>query len=164
MGEIMEYYTKFNTPFCGIVLVGSAEALTHVHLDTGEGKRTFVIRDDWVRKDEEFVFARKEIEDYCRGTLRRFTVAVRPEGTDFQRMVWSELRRIPFGEVRSYKDIAMKIGNEKGARAVGAANGRNPVPLIIPCHRVIGANGSLAGFAHGLDIKRRLLEFENAIR
>lgn len=156
----MHYYTEFTTPFCNVILVGGAGAVSRLHLDTGEGKRTFTIRDNWVRKDNEFSAARREIEEYCRGNLTRFSVPVMPEGTEFQRCVWDALQRIPYGEVRSYKDIAKAIGNEKGSRAVGMANGKNPVPLIIPCHRVIGSDGSLGGFAHGLDIKMRLLEFE----
>lgn len=159
---MMEYYTDFDTPFCRIVLVGTAEAITGLYLATGEGDRQFVIRDCWQRSDAELRYARREVEEYCRGNLRQFTVSGRPQGTTFQRNVWQALCRIPYGEVRSYKEIAVEIGNPGGARAVGQANSRNPIPLIIPCHRVVAADGGLGGFAHGLQIKAHLLEMERS--
>ena len=99
---------------------------------------------------------------YFAGKLRKFTLRLAPEGTPFQQKVWSALRRIPFGVTRSYGEIAAQLDNPKASRAVGRANGTNPICLIVPCHRVIGADGSLTGFAYGEKIKRRLLEHEGA--
>lgn len=104
-----------------------------------------------------------ELIDYARGHRRTFTASVAPDGTDFERRVWAELLEIPYGETRSYGSVAKSLGDPLGARAVGLANGRNPIPIIIPCHRVIGADGTLTGFGGGLDLKRRLLEMEGAI-
>lgn len=104
----------------------------------------------------------RALEQYFAGQPRAFdALTLAPAGTAFQHQVWRALRRIPFGETRSYRDIAEQIDNPKGVRAVGLANGRNPIPVIVPCHRVIGSNGTLTGFAGGLPTKKWLLEFEN---
>jgi methylated-DNA-[protein]-cysteine S-methyltransferase len=103
---------------------------------------------------------RREVTEFFRGERRAFTVPLAPKGTPFQLQVWAALQRIPFGETRSYRDIATEVSNPAACRAVGRANGSNPICLIIPCHRVIGADGSLTGFAFGEEIKRRLLEHE----
>lgn len=157
----MTFYTTFTTNFCDIILVGTINAINYLHMDTGEGKRGFAIDDDWVRNDTALSAARNQIEEYCKGTLTRFTIPIRPKGTEFQTAVWKELCRIPYGEVRTYGQIAQSIGNTNACRAVGMANSKNPIPIIIPCHRVIGANGSLTGFAHGLTIKQKLIDFEH---
>jgi methylated-DNA-[protein]-cysteine S-methyltransferase len=102
----------------------------------------------------------KQLNEYFAGKRNRFSVKLDPKGTKFQNKVWDALRTIPFGETRSYGEIAKQIGNAKAMRAVGAANGRNPISIIVPCHRVIGASGQLTGFAGGLDIKERLLSLE----
>jgi methylated-DNA-[protein]-cysteine S-methyltransferase len=104
----------------------------------------------------------KQLEEYFQGKRRDFDLPLEPEGTPFQKTVWSALQKIPFGETRTYQEIAKEIGNPKAARAVGGADNRNPLMIIVPCHRVIGANGSLVGYAGGLDIKRFLLELENS--
>jgi methylated-DNA-[protein]-cysteine S-methyltransferase len=104
--------------------------------------------------------ARGQVQAYFAGTLRKFTLPLAPEGTAFQKSVWSELKRIPFGKKRSYGEIAAELGNPKASRAVGRANGTNPICLIVPCHRVIGTDGSLTGFFYGKEIKSRLLEHE----
>ena len=156
----MMYHTRFDTPLCEVILAGNEEGLTHLHLNTGEGKRHFEIARKWIHNDVFFADAIKQIKAYFDGKRREFDVAVNPQGTDFQKSVWRELFAIPYGELRTYKDIAKAIGNEKAARAVGMANSKNPIPLIVPCHRVIGANGKLTGFAHGLAIKERLINFE----
>lgn len=160
----MTFYTTFNTPFCKIILVGTKDGISGLHLDTGEGKRAFAIDDDWIRDEAIFADAKEKIESYFTGSLQRFSLPLQLHGTDFQKKVWTALLDIPFGEVRTYGEIAAAIGNEKASRAVGMANSKNPIPLIIPCHRVIGADGSLTGFAHGLSIKRKLLEFERQHR
>jgi methylated-DNA-[protein]-cysteine S-methyltransferase len=102
----------------------------------------------------------KQLDEYFAGKRNRFSLRLDPQGTDFQNQVWQALLTIPFGETRSYGEIAKQIGNAKAVRAVGAANGRNPISIIVPCHRVIGATGQLTGFAGGLDIKERLLSLE----
>lgn len=104
-----------------------------------------------------------QLGEYFRGERREFDVALDLEGTEFQRLVWGELARIPFGETRSYGVIAGEVGRPAASRAVGAATGRNPAPVIVPCHRVVGASGSLTGFAGGLDTKRALLAHEATV-
>ena len=104
--------------------------------------------------------AAAELAAYFAGALREFTVPLAPKGTPFQQKVWAALREIPYGETRSYKEIAAMVGNEKACRAVGMANNRNPLPIFIPCHRVVGADGKLVGYAGGLDVKTFLLNLE----
>jgi methylated-DNA-[protein]-cysteine S-methyltransferase len=105
---------------------------------------------------------RREIEEFLEGDRREFSLKLAPEGTAFQKRVWSALRNIPFGETRSYGQLAAELGSPGAARAVGRANAANPICLLVPCHRVVGADGSLTGFAFGVDLKRRLLELEGA--
>lgn len=107
------------------------------------------------------VEAKKQIEDYFLGNRRYFELPIDPQGTEFQKKVWNALLTIPYGSVNSYKDIAHAIGNGKSCRAVGMANNKNPIPIMIPCHRVIGSNGSLVGYGYGLDVKRKLLDLES---
>ena len=102
----------------------------------------------------------RQLRAYFAGELRIFTLPLDPAGTDFQRRVWRELEKIPFGEVRSYSQVAEAIGAPRAVRAVGAANGANPLPIVVPCHRVIGASGRLVGYGGGLPLKKRLLELE----
>ena len=108
--------------------------------------------------------ARRQLREYFAGKLKVFDLPLAPRGTEFQMAVWEELRRIPYGETRSYRDIAVALDNAKAVRAVGAANGRNPLSIIAPCHRVVGADGSLTGFAGGLEAKMFLLNHERGER
>lgn len=119
------------------------------------------IQDEIVNKTELLKETIKQLEEYFEGKRDFFDLPLEPKGTEFQKNVWKALIEIPYGETRSYGEIAKVIGNEKAARAVGMANNKNPIPIIIPCHRVIGANGKLVGYAGGLDIKEKLLELEN---
>ncbi len=112
--------------------------------------------------DEPFASAARQLDDYVAGRLAAFDLPLEPAGTDFQRRVWSALRGIPYGQTWSYGQLAGKLGNASASRAVGLANGRNPIALVIPCHRVIGADGSLTGYGGGLDRKRYLLALERA--
>lgn len=105
-----------------------------------------------------------QLAEYFAGQRRRFDVPITMAGTAFQGMVWAALQEIPFGETVSYGELAQRIGRPSASRAVGLANGRNPIGIIVPCHRVVGANGSLTGYGGGLDRKQRLLEFESRIR
>lgn len=102
----------------------------------------------------------KQLEEYLEGRRKTFDVPLNPKGTNFMKKVWTALQDIPYGEVRTYQQIAEKIDNPKAARAVGMANHKNPIPIIIPCHRVIGSNGKLVGYALGVDMKEFLLEWE----
>jgi len=108
--------------------------------------------------------ARRQLRAYFSGDLTTFSLPLAPHGTPFQLTVWSALRQIPYGETRSYRELAASIGQPAAVRAVGAANGRNPIPIVIPCHRVIGSDGRLVGFGGGLDVKRRLLDLEQGGR
>ena len=113
---------------------------------------------------EKTALAREQLQAYFRRELVSFDLPLSLEGyTSFYRSVWDELTKIPFGRTTSYSDLSIKMGNPKAVRAVGTANGRNPIPIIIPCHRVLGKNKSLTGYAHGLAVKRWLLEHEGAI-
>ena len=158
----MTHYTRFDAPFCEIILAGDEDGLTNLHLNTGEGSRVFEIDAAWNRDDDFFADVKNQILAWFNGEQKTFDVKLNPQGTDYQKSVWRELEKIPYGELRTYKEIAQKLGNDKANRAVGLANSKNPIPLIIPCHRVIGANGHLTGFAHGLDIKEKLINFEQS--
>jgi AraC family transcriptional regulator, regulatory protein of adaptative response / methylated-DNA-[protein]-cysteine methyltransferase len=103
------------------------------------------------------------LKEYLEGNRQQFTIPIHAKGTPFQLKVWEELRRIPYGETKSYGELAVNVGNPKGQRAVGMANHCNPIGVIVPCHRVIGKSGSLTGYAGGVDIKQRLLELEGAL-
>lgn len=104
-----------------------------------------------------------QLEEYFNQKRQEFNLPLNPEGTPFRQKVWSKLYQIPYGEIRTYKDIATQIGNPNACRAVGSANNKNPIPIFIPCHRVIGSNHSLVGYAGGLEIKRELLSIEKTI-
>ncbi|MFE0451810.1 methylated-DNA--[protein]-cysteine S-methyltransferase [Streptomyces sp. NPDC058914] len=113
------------------------------------------------RDDRLFDVVEKELEAYFAGELKEFTIELRLHGTPFQRTVWAELLKIPYGETRTYGELADALGKPSASRAVGLANGKNPVGIIVPCHRVIGASGSLTGYGGGLARKQRLLDFES---
>lgn len=156
----MTYYTRFRSPLCDIIIVGSKHGLQQLHLCTEEGHTTFYLDPAWQRKDDFFTLATTQLQQYFAGQRQRFDLPLNPRGTPFQRRVWQELTHIAYGELRSYKEIAHAIGNPNAARAVGLANSKNPLPIIIPCHRVIGANGQLTGFSAGLKIKQQLIRLE----
>lgn len=113
-----------------------------------------------VLETEEIKKAHTQLLEYFSGKRKIFDIKIKPFGTDFQKKVWDALMQVPYGQVCSYKDIAIKIGNEKACRAVGMANNKNPIPLIIPCHRVVGSNGNLVGYAGGIEVKKQLLDIE----
>jgi methylated-DNA-[protein]-cysteine S-methyltransferase len=117
---------------------------------------------DGVRDDDAIADVAAQLGEYFRGERRTFDLALAPRGTAFQLDVWRALQRIPYGETRSYSGIAREIGRPAAVRAVGAANGANPIPIVIPCHRVVGSNGSLTGFGGGIETKRWLLALESA--
>jgi methylated-DNA-[protein]-cysteine S-methyltransferase len=156
----MKYYTKFTSKFGEITLIGDENGINRLHWESEEVKRPLEILPDWKRNDEFFAEARKQLQEYFAGERKTFDMKLNPQGTDFQKRVWKALSEIPYGELRSYQDIAIAIGNKKACRAVGMANSRNPIPIIVPCHRVIGKNGKLVGFAIGLNSKQSLIQLE----
>ena len=158
------YYTQIDdSPVGPLLLAGDQKAL-HV-LAFGAGSRPREIDASW-QPDVKGVLGpiRKELDQYFAGRLKKFSTPVAFNGTQFQTTVWQELRRIPYGETISYLELAKRIKNPAAVRAVGMANGANPIAIIVPCHRVIGSNGSLTGFGGGLPTKRALLELEKGQR
>jgi len=152
------YYCYLATPIGDLLLAGDEDALSLVGFPEGSMRRE--PEADWIYKEQPFDEARRQLTEYFAGTRKDFDLPLRLSGTEFQLLVLEELRRIPYGETTSYGDIAQRIGNPKAVRAVGAANGRNPLPIIVPCHRVIGSSGDLTGFGGGLDTKEALLRLE----
>tara|TARA_Y100000588_G_C14100904_1_gene858786 strand:- start:559 stop:1020 length:462 start_codon:yes stop_codon:yes gene_type:complete len=148
------------TSLCEIILVGDENGLQRLHMNTGEGKRKFELDPAWTRDDILFENVSKQLLEYFSGKRKTFNVKLNPKGTDYQRLIWDLLQEIPYGQVRTYKDLAVLSGKPSASRAVGSANGKNPIPIIIPCHRVIGSNGKLTGFAHGLKAKEKLIQLE----
>ena len=120
-------------------------------------------RETWVERPEVFREIIGQLQGYFSGTLKRFEVPICLSGTEFQQSVYRQLLAIPYGETRSYSDIAEAVGNKKAVRAVGHANSKNPIAIVVPCHRVIGQDGSLTGFAGGIEVKKMLLKLENAM-
>ncbi|AKB30321.1 Methylated-DNA--protein-cysteine methyltransferase [Methanosarcina siciliae T4/M] len=154
------YYATFKSPIGSILLAGDEEGLKYVNFM--KGKKKMEVPDDWQENKEFFRNVSGQLEAYFAGQLKSFDVKLAPEGTEFQKSVWKVLKEIPYGETRTYGEIAKNIGNPKASRAVGLANNRNPIAIIVPCHRVIGANGKLTGYASGLDIKEFLLKLEGS--
>lgn len=152
------YYCYLNTPVGDLLLAGDDEALSLVGFPKGKMRRD--PDPDWIFNEKPFAAARQQLGQYFAGERREFDLPLHLTGTEFQIQVLEELQRIPYGETTSYGDVAKRIGRPKAVRAVGAANGRNPLPIIIPCHRVIGSSGDLTGFGGGLDTKEALLRLE----
>jgi methylated-DNA-[protein]-cysteine S-methyltransferase len=140
--------------------VGDEEGLRHIVFP--KKKNPIIIQEDWKNRLGFFAPVKAQLRAYFKGELKQFDLALAPVGTPFQLKVWEALRTIPYGELVSYKTIAEAIGNPKAVRAVGAANGRNPIPVVVPCHRCIGSDGSLTGFGGGLDTKKRLIDLERS--
>jgi methylated-DNA-[protein]-cysteine S-methyltransferase len=151
-------YTYMKSPAGSILLARCEAGITHIQFE--EGKYNVKPRPDWRREDGPLLEAVDQLRAYFDGRRFRFDLPLAPAGTPFQQRVWEALQRIPCGEKRSYGEIAKAIGFATGSRAVGAANGRNPIAIVIPCHRVIGADGRLTGYAGGLRIKKALLDHE----
>lgn len=152
------YYTFMATPIGQLLLAGSMDDLREIRFPQGpQAKRA---ETDWERYDEPFGKAASQLTEYFAGDRQEFELDLAPDGTTFQVEVLKALRGIPYGETCTYRDIAVAVGRPKAVRAVGNANGRNPLPIVIPCHRVIGSDGSLTGFGGGIETKRYLLELE----
>ncbi len=155
------HYTVIDSPIGELLLVGADEHLQR--LDIRGGRRPIQIAPEWERRDEAFAPVRDQLGRYFAGQLRAFDVPLSMDGNSFELRVWEALLEIPYGETASYGEIARRIGEPGAARAVGLANGRNPMALIVPCHRVIGADGSLTGYGGGLERKRFLLDLESGV-
>ena len=152
MGQM--YYYIYSTPAGSITISANENAITGVDFGKAEAG---------VQKETELIKkAYLQLSEYFEGKRRKFDLPLEPYGTEFQRKVWSALRAIPYGETRSYKQIAKLAGNENACRAVGMANNKNPIPIFIPCHRVIGADGSLVGYGGGIAVKEMLLALERS--
>jgi len=154
----MTQYTMMPSPVGELLLAGSADALEVIGFSIGHKARSAEL--EWERADQPFRRVRKQLEEYFAGARQVFEVDLKPAATPFQASVLAELQNIPYGKTCSYLEIAQALGKPKAARAVGTANGNNPIPIIIPCHRVVGSNGSLTGFGGGLPNKRLLLDLE----
>lgn len=155
--------TRFESPIGELLLTASASALTGVWFP-GTGEVTAAAAGDGRGPGNAVLTqACEQLVEYFAGRRTTFAVPLQPVGTPFQRRVWEALRAIPYGTTLSYGELARRLGDVRATRAVGAANGRNPIPIIVPCHRVVGADGSLTGFGGGLDRKRWLLEHEGAL-
>jgi methylated-DNA-[protein]-cysteine S-methyltransferase len=152
------YYCYLNSPIGDLLLAGDDDGLSLIGFP--QGKMRHDPEPDWIFNENPFTAARQQLEEYFAGERKDFDLPLHLSGTDFQVQVLRELQRIPYGETTSYGDIAERIGRPKAMRAVGAANGRNPIPIIVPCHRVIGSSGDLTGFGGGLDTKEALLRLE----
>ena len=153
------FYTWYESAVGRLLLVGSHAGLNLVSFSSG--KHAVCVSPEWKEDRAIFRSAITQLDEYFAGRRKTFDLALFPQGTAFQTQVWNALQTIPYGETISYKELALRIGKPKTIRAVGAANGANPIPIIIPCHRVIGHDGSLTGFGGGLPLKKRLLELES---
>lgn len=155
------FYHIMQSPIGQLLLAGDDDALRFVHFQSGP--RPTTPAKDWEPDAKPFREVIRQLQAYFNGRLQRFDLPLAPAGTAFQMKVWQTLRSIPYGETWSYGQLARRIRKPTASRAVGAANGQNPIPVIIPCHRVIGANGSLTGFGGGLPIKQKLLALEGSL-
>jgi len=155
------WYDQLATPIGTLLLVADAQGLREVWFETGKHRKA--PDPSWKQDAAKLAFARRQLEEYFAGTRQHFDLPMHPLGTTFQVTVWQALADIPYGSTISYGELARRIGQPLAVRAVGAANGRNPLPIVLPCHRVIGANGSLTGFGGGLPTKRFLLEMEDQV-
>ncbi len=154
-------YDVIETPIGPLLAAADEEGLRRIYFPDRKG-RVHEAGTGWVRDPQPFRELRAQLADYFAGRRRTFALKLAPEGTEFQQATWRALVEIPYGETVSYAELARRIGRPAASRAVGAANGANPLPIVVPCHRVIGADGSLTGFGGGLPIKRALLELEGA--
>ncbi len=145
----------YDTVIGKIGIADDGNVITNIYFENETGAKETQINETPLIKE-----AGNQLKEYFEGKRKSFDLKIEPVGTEFQKSVWQALLDIPYGELRSYKDIAIAVGNEKASRAVGMANNKNPISIIIPCHRVVGSNGKLVGYAGGLDIKELLLNIE----
>lgn len=159
-GEREMNYSYLETPIGPLLIAGDRESICYIGFPKGGKPRK--PEDGWKESLSGPVKeAARQLREYFAGKRTEFDLPLAPEGTQFQRTVWRQLEKIPYGQTISYGELARRVGNPKASRAVGAANGANPIPIVVPCHRVIGANGKLTGFGGGLPIKEALLALES---
>lgn len=164
-------YTVYQSPLGPLTLVSTENGLCKVEFGSGQSVQFSLNR--WAKRwllttklsyePDLFTDVIQELEEYFSGERNQFTVPLHLYGTPFQKMVWKELLNIPYGETRSYKEIALSLNSAKAVRAVGCANNQNPLPIFIPCHRVIGSNGAMVGYRGGLEMKEFLLQLEGVL-
>jgi methylated-DNA-[protein]-cysteine S-methyltransferase len=156
----MTRYARFDSPLGPMLVTADDNGITHV--DFVGAKYTKPVQPGWVEdpKAPALAACRKQLDEYFAGTRTDFDLPLAPQGSEFQQRVWQEIARVPFGETITYGELAKRAGTPGHARAAGAATGRNPVGVVIPCHRIVGSDGSLTGYAGGLERKRGLLELE----
>ena len=152
------YTTEHASPIGTLTLAADDQGLRHIVFP--DGSRSFRTPTHWQQAPEKFADTISQLDEYFAGKRTHFTLRLCPQGTDFQQSVWGELQRVGFGHTTSYGHIAKRLGKPGASRAVGAANGANPIPIVIPCHRIIGASGKLTGFGGGLPTKQWLLAHE----
>ncbi|QQK78244.1 methylated-DNA--[protein]-cysteine S-methyltransferase [Salicibibacter cibarius] len=158
------------SPIGTLTLVATDKGLSQLLFgdfnETGAKIRTWMakrnMRREIIRDDAYFTEATKQLQEYFHGERQAFNLPVDMQGTSFQKSVWEVLQRIPYGETQSYKQVAVAIHSPKAVRAIGSANNKNPLPIIVPCHRVIGSNGAIVGYGGGIEKKKKLLELEGA--
>ena len=160
----MKHYDFYDSPQGRMLLVANDEGLCGVYFD-GQ-KRLPELDPEWRREPSHATLeqAKRELAEYFAGERKRFEISLAPEGTAFQRSVWSAISTVAFGETITYGELARRAGSSGSARAAGAATGRNPIGVIVPCHRIVGSDGSLTGYAGGIDRKRALLALESGVR
>ncbi len=156
-------YCHYSSPVGVLVLTSDGDALTGLHLPLRDGSAATLPGSGWRRDDAPFREATDQLQAYFEGELTAFDLPLRMAGTPFQRLAWDALRTIPYGTTISYAEQARRIGRPGSSRAVGAANGKNPIALIVPCHRVIGSSGTLTGYGGGLPLKEWLLSHEGCV-
>lgn len=152
------YYCYIDTPIGELLLAGEEDALSMIGFPKGSMRRD--PEPDWIYNEKPLAEARRQLQEYFAGERKAFDLPLHLSGTEFQVSVLEALQKIPYGETVSYGEIAKRIGRPKAMRAVGAANGRNPIPIVVPCHRVIGSSGDMTGFGGGIDTKEALLRLE----
>ena len=157
------YYTRFKSPVGELTLVATDKHLVAVLWENEKPNRVRLPEMKKAKQHEILEKTETQLKEYFAGTRMKFELPLAFEGTGFQTKVWQSLQKIPYGKTRSYRELASKVGSPKAYRAVGSANGRNPISIIVPCHRVISSTGKLAGFAGGLKAKAYLLQFESGV-
>ncbi|MGD1933109.1 MAG: methylated-DNA--[protein]-cysteine S-methyltransferase [Candidatus Phaeomarinobacter sp.] len=155
------FYTYIPSPLGDLLVGGDGDTLHLISFPTGA--KTMRHADHWQRNDKMFKDVATQLNAYFAGELKEFDLPLTLDGTEFQNQIWKNLATIPYGETASYGDMAKKAGRPKASRAVGAANGANPLPIVLPCHRVIGSTGDLTGFGGGMEAKKFLLGLEGAL-
>ena len=158
----MNYYKmSMKTPIGNLILVATDTKLSLIHFDNPQANNKFKLPEGLIEKKNSILQeAKRQLSEYFKGQRQTFDLPLEWNGTEFQNAVWKALTEIKYGDTKSYSELAEKVGSPKAVRAVGMTNGRNPIPIVVPCHRVIGKNGTLTGFAGGLEVKDFLLRLE----